>query len=390
MTKPTHEIRALWLIFKRETTYILGNKQQRMVVLVAPFAYAILMSFVYIRHQVTDMPVAVARLEDSSYARQMVRMLEASPKMTIAYQVNSEQEIHELLLEGKVDAGVVIPRDFSLRIKRGEDAHVGAFVNAGSLVAANTASTALNGVIQTFSTGIEVAKLQKNGMSHEKALVAAMPLKLSLKLMFNPGLNYSNFMVPGLFITILQQIILMGLALSMAGERETGSIGELFGISRRADVLFLGKALPYFIVNFLIAEVYMRVFFPMNEIPMEGSWPLMMSFTALFVGAVVALGIWVSSFCKTRLFATQLLMFIAMPSFVLSGFTWPLSAMPEAVQWLSQLLPMTHFVTSFRNIYLAGADLAQVSSAVIALLGFLAANVFLALWGIRRLVKIHG
>ena len=118
MTKPTHEIRALWLIFKRETTYILGNKQQRMVVLVAPFAYAILMSFVYIRHQVTDMPVAVARLEDSSYARQMVRMLEASPKMTIAYQVNSEQEIHELLLEGKVDAGVVLPRTLRARHAR--------------------------------------------------------------------------------------------------------------------------------------------------------------------------------------------------------------------------------------------------------------------------------
>jgi ABC-2 type transport system permease protein len=148
----------------------------------------------------------------------------------------------------------------------------------------------------------------------------------------------------------------------------------------------LGKALPYFLINAVVAEFYLRVLFPLNDIPMEGSWLVAIPFTFLFVMTMVTWGMWVSGFCRTRLFATQALMFVAMPSPVLSGFTWPASGMTWFPRFLGQLLPMTYFVTSFRNIYLANAPFEFVAGSVAALLGFLALNIVLALVVIRWLV----
>ena len=94
-----------------------------------------------------------------------------------------------------------------------------------------------------------------------------------------------------------------------------------------------------------------------------------------------------SALCKTRLFATQALMFVAMPSFILSGFTWPVSAMPEPIAWLSKCLPLSYFVHSFRFIYLADVDFTYISSDFFSLVGFLMLNILLAVVIIRQLVK---
>jgi ABC-2 type transport system permease protein len=381
-------VRAVREIVKREFDFIRTDRRLALTVLVAPILYALLMGAVYINHGANELPVAVAAFDQSAHARQLIRMLEASPKLKITYRAGSEQEIAALIHQGKIDGAVVIPRDFSLRLKRGEDAYIGTFVNASTLIPANTVSSALNNVIQFFSLGVEIAKLQKSGLGHEAAVKAAMPVKLSLRPMFNPSFNYSNFMVPGLFITILQQIILMGMALSFSGERESGTLNRLFGISRQPWEIILGKSIPYLLVGLILAEFYLRVLFPLNDIPITGAWWLTFGFTALFIMTIVSWGLWVSSLCRSRLFATQILMFVAMPSFVLSGFTWPLSAMPEPVRLIGQMLPMTHFISSFRSVYLAGATLQDIYPSVLALILFLGVNLGLAFLGVKRLLTV--
>jgi len=208
--------------------------------------------------------------------------------------------------------------------------------------------------------------------------------------LFNPSFNYSNFLLPGLFMAILQQVILLGLALSWTGEKEDKSLATLVRTSRSPLVLMTGKALPYLVVNFLVAEVFLRLLFPFCDIPMEGSWAVAIPFTALFTLTIVTWGLWVSGLCRTRLFATQLLMFIALPSFVLSGFTWPTRAMPYPIQVLGQMLPLTHFVNGFRNVYLGAAEFRYVADDFAALGLFTLVNIVLSYFVIRRFIVKPG
>jgi len=378
-------VHEIGLIVKREFRQLWGDSRLRSVVFVAPFIYALLFCGVYSQHSLNELPIALLEGEPSAASRQLERMLEASPKLRIATRVFSDAELKDLIFDSSIDAAVIIPSDFSERLKRGKDAYISAYVNAASMVAANTAAKAINEVVATFSAGVELKTLMKKGEHLDSAKQRFMPVKLDLRSLFNPSFNYSNFMVPGLLMAILQQVILLGIALSWTGEKEKGSLPELFAITRSPWKLFVGKMLPYLIVNFVVAEFYLRVLFPLNDIPMEGSWAVAIPYTLLFVFTIVTWGMWVSGLFKTRLFATQALMFVAMPSFVLSGFTWPQQGMPFLFRWMGNLLPMTHFVTGFRSIYLAGAPFRFVAEGFLALGLFSLVNVGLALWVIKRI-----
>lgn len=374
-------------IARREFGTIWTDSRIRSVVLLAPFLYAGLFCLVYLKHTVTELSIAVVQSDPSAPARTLTRMLDMSPKLSIQRHAHSVEELKDLIFDQAIDAAVVIPPDFSKQLKRGRDVHVVAYVNAASMVAANTAAKAINEVVQTFSAGVEMKTLMKKGDALETAKQRFMPVKLDLRSLFNPSFNYSNFMVPGLLIAILQQVILLGVALSWTGEKEFGTLPKLFEISKSPWELLLGKSLPYFLINAVVAEFYLRILFPLNDIPMEGAWYVAIPFTLLFVATVVTWGMWASTLCRTRLFATQALMFVAMPSFVLSGFTWPAEAMTWLPRFLGALLPMTYFVTSFRNIYLAGAPFQYIATSVVILIGFLLLNVALAFYLIRRLVR---
>ena len=289
------------------------------------------------------------------------------------------------MLKGEINGAIAIPGEFSRRIRKGRDIKIPSYVNASTLVQANALGGAFNKVIQTFSAGVEIKAATKKGASATQAREMIMPIKMDLRPMFNPSFNYTDFMIPGILFTILQQVILLGMALTWTGEKEAGTLKELFSLSKSSGVLFLGKMLPYLLINFLIAEIFLRVVFPLNNIPMQGDWILTIAFTLLFTATIVTWGFWVSAFLKTRLFATQVLMFMAMPSFVLSGFTWPLESMPVFMQGLANLLPLTHFVNGFRNIYLANASFDYVQTNFFILTLFLCGNLLLSFIAIRKL-----
>ncbi len=381
----TFNIRQFMTIARRECGLMWNDSRIRSVVFIAPFLYAAIFCLVYINHTVYDMPIAVLQQDRSEAAYKLVRMLDSSSRLVVAEQATSMEDVRDLMLSGKVDAAVVIPSDFARDLKRGHDTVVPAFVNASSMVGANIGGKAINEVVQTFSAGVEILKRMKAGERLASAKETFMPVKLDLRPMFNPSFNYSNFMVPGLLMAILQQVILLGVALSWTGEFERKTVGEVTKISISPLTVLLGKLAPYVGLNFLVALFYLHVLFPLNDIPMEGNWFITIPFTLIFIVTITTWGMWMSALCKTRLFATQVLMFLAMPSFVLSGFTWPAKAMPIVIQWFGKCLPLTYFVNSFRNIYLAAAPFQYIAADFAMLCGFTVMNLVVAYWAISRI-----
>lgn len=377
----------LCAIVRREFYRIWSDSRLRSVILVAPFIYATLFCAVYSQHTLFDIPIAIMQEDFSAPSRILIRMIDANSKLKITKHVRSIEEGKDLMLSGQVEGFIVIPRDFSEKLKKGKDSFVIGFSNATSMVSANMVSTAMNIVVQSFSAGVEIKTLMKKGERLEGAKQRFMPVKLDLRPLFNPGFNYSNFIVPGLLMAILQQVILLGMALSFTAEKEFGTLTELLSMSKSDWKIVVGKALPYLLMNCLVAEIFLRVLFPLNDIPMEGSWILAIPFTFLFVMTIVSWGLWMSAIFKTRLFATQMLMFIAMPSFILSGFTWPHHGMPMVLRGLAHLLPLTYFVNSFRKIYLADVPFRPISGDFLVLGAFCVGNILLSLIAVKRLRK---
>lgn len=382
---------AFWQQFKeiviREFKLILNDSRLRSVVLIAPIIYGILMSAVYWHDTVDEVSIAVVQNDHSQLARNLSRLLDASPKLKVLQNTHHITEAERALMEGSVAGIVVIEEDFSSRIKTGKESRVVAIVDASNLLLANTISNAVLSVTQTISAGVSVEKLKLRGLTHNQALATAMPIRTELRPLFNPQFSYNKFMLPGLLMTVLQQVMLLGLALSWSGERETTSIKSLLSLSSRPWILLSAKAVPYLLIHGLVCGLFIGLFFPASGLNMEGSWLLLIIYTVLFLFAIVTWGMWISIWLPNRLFATQVLMFLAMPSFLLSGYTWPQSAMPEILQKISQLLPLTHFIVGLRRICLGGSDLEMLGTSMIILIAFSLVHISLAWLGIKLLLK---
>ena len=172
------------------------------------------------------------------------------------------------------------------------------------------------------------------------------------------------FLWPGMLATILQQVLLIALALSFAREFERNTfLTEYMPRAHNMVTAILIKCLPYWILSVAIWAMY-GFMFSYFKLPMPNHLAALNFLGILLVISVSFLGILASILLPTQLSATDVLMVIATPSFVISGFTWPLSQMPELVQKIANCIPLTHFLEGFRKIYMLDVGLSDVQPQV--------------------------
>src|SRR5690554_4044598 len=175
------------------------------------------------------------------------------------------------------------------------------------------------------------------------------------------------FLWPGILATVLQQVLLLGLALSFASEFENGTFAELSRRTKSVWVMIAVKVIPYLIMSFGIWILY-YLFTLWFRIPFYENIGTLTLIAGVFVLAVSFIGILVSIMIPNQLKATEVLMVIATPSFILSGFTWPLSQMPTWVVGIANGIPLTHFLKAFRILLIEDGTLAQTSSSIWAMI----------------------
>jgi ABC-2 type transport system permease protein len=192
----------------------------------------------------------------------MIRWLDQHQKVVVTETLADVSQAEALLKKGSIAGYVVFEKDFSQRLKRNEDARVLLFCDATNMVVANTVSAATQGVVQTFSAGLSMNKARKLGAFKEQAQALVSPIRAEIRPLGNPSFSYADFMLPGMLLTVLQQVILLALAFSWAGEKETRSLHELQSLSRRLWVILLGKNLPHFIIHSFWLFFFLNVVLP--------------------------------------------------------------------------------------------------------------------------------
>ncbi|ULQ55308.1 ABC transporter permease [Flavihumibacter rivuli] len=371
-----------WLI-GREFGLFWNNSVMRVLFIGAPILYGLLFGAVYRKGKLTDLPIVVVDEDRSPMSASLIDMLEDNETLTVALVKADKTALHDAMIGLKASTVVMIPEHFEADVLQQRYPEVVVDINTGNIVIANYASKAIQVVLGTFSAGVEIAGLQKRGLAPEVAMTHYEPFKVNYIRYFNKAANYMYFLWPGMLATILQQVLLLVFALSFAQEMETGTFQSvLVPRSGSPFVALLVKLLPYWLMAAVIWLFYgwLHRFF---QVPLSFDIGKVTLLGFLMVVAVSFLGILVSVLIPSQLKATELLMVVATPSFVLSGFTWPLSQMPEWLQWVAAVIPLTHFLEAYRVMAVENGSWSAVKPQVNALLiqlliyGGLA---FLVLW----------
>ncbi|GAB6159295.1 ABC transporter permease [Desulfotomaculum varum] len=369
----------------REWQYIRGNKRLLLIMCFIPTLYILLFGLMYSNHVVKHIKTVVLDYNQTATSRLVIQAFQDSEKFDVVGYAGSEQELRRLLDNRQVTAAVVLPGDLDSNLKKGQGSEVLVIVNGSNMLYSNAVMSAANEIVATLSAGASVKTLEAGqALLPEKAAATALPLKYRLRVWYNPTFNYANFLLLGLACTALQQVILLYMAIAVAREKETGALRELLAAGYRAHHVVLGKMIPYFLLNIISANVVLCLCFTVFQIPFRGHYLLLLLLLAVFILAILTLGIFLSIVCRNELEATQLAMLVAIPSFLFSGFTWPVQSMPLPAKLISGALPLTYLVSDVRDIALMGIGLTQVLPNLLVLAGLFAVLLPASVWCFNR------
>ena len=299
------------------------------------------------------LPTAIVAPVASDMSRSLAAALQNSGYFRLVATDLGEREADERLLRGELQFVVQIPDDFARRVLRGEQPAILVTADATDPSAGGNAIAALER-IAAEALGRDLGRVPG------AAATAAPPFELVVHRRYNPeGLSRYNI-VPGLVGTILTMTMVMLTSLAMTRERERGTMENLLATPARPFEVMVGKILPYVALGYVQLGVIMLAAWALFEVPMVGSFALLMPLIGVFMLANLGVGFTFSTLARNQLQAMQMTFFFFLPSILLSGFMFPFRGMPAWAQTLGEVLPLTHFLRIVRGILLKGSGWAEL------------------------------
>lgn len=376
------------LLLKREFGMFFRNKALLTVFLGAPIAYALIIGSVYKSGKTVDLPIIVVDRDNTPMSQQMIEMLDENEGLKVIKVVAESNDVQSEMIENKAPAVIVIPDRFEASLLQSRYPDVMIYCNTTNMLTANFATKAIQTSLGTFSAGIEMKGLQKRGMPAAQAITKYEPFKQNFVKVFNETGNYFNFMWPAILTVVLQQVILLVTALSIAQEVQNNTFG--IGIAKQtssAIVTVLAKVAPVWVLSIPTIGIY-YLFHVLFNAPLPTEIFNFAVISSLFVAAVSFLGIMISALIPDALKATQYLMLMSAPGFMIGGYTWPLEAMSVPVQFLASILPLTPFLEAFKALLFEHASLNQVQPQmvhmIIQIVVYFIIAIILVKWRIKR------
>jgi ABC-2 type transport system permease protein len=341
----------IWRVAKKELVQLRRDRKFLRMVIFAPIVQMIVFGYVATL-DVKEIPIAVYDQCRSVESREIVDKLTSNGYFLLKGYIFNNEQIDKLLDRDIADAVIVIPPDFSKNLQRGKTAHIQMLVNG---VNSNSASIAANyamNIIMNYSEKILAGKIKNAGASGFAQLVSSRD-----RVWFNPELKSINYMVPGIIALILMVMLVPMTAMSIVREKETGTIDQLNITPLTPLELIIGKIIPFIIIGFIDIALVTFLGLILFGIVMKGSLLLLYFLSVFFIVGSLMLGILISTISDNMTQAFMGSMFVLIPNMMLSGFIFPISSMPQVVQWLTYLIPMRYFLVIIRSIFLKGSGL---------------------------------
>ena len=349
-------------IIRKEFIQIWRDPRTLALVAVIPVMQLLLMGYAATT-DVRNVPLAVFDLDRGPAARSLLEAYRVADHFAIVFETDSMADLLALIEAGKAKAGLVIPPDYSRRFHERDSATVAFLLDGSDPSVASSSLAAAQFIGQEYATQVNLSRLARSGM--EGSFVA--PLQVRTQVLYNPDLISAYFMVPGVIGMILYALTSILTATAVVRERERGTIEQLIVTPIRPWELILGKVLPYVVLAIINTLEVLALGSFIFGVPIRGELGMILLLSGLFLLSGLGIGLLSSTIANTQQEAMLTVWMTLLPSIFLSGFFFPLEAMPRVLQWLSYLIPLRYYLVIIRSLLLKGVGPSALANEILAL-----------------------
>ncbi|PTY04853.1 ABC transporter permease [Opitutaceae bacterium EW11] len=350
-------------ILRKEFRSVFRDPRMRMVIFGVPilqtliFGYAVTMD---VRH----VQLVVVDRDNTPESRALVSRFTGSGYFDALLQTNDERQAQALIDAAKAAAILQVNAGFEENLRAGKPAQVLLTVDGAD---SNTARLVLNySAVITASYGDSIVLDQASRRLGRPVAVGSVDLRP--RAWFNENLESRNYFVPGVMAILVMLISLMLTGMAVVREKEAGTIEQIMVTPIRRTEFIIGKCAPFAVIGFIDVALVTAVGVYWFDIPIRGSFPLLLLGTSFFLLSTLGIGLFISTVSHTQQQAMMTTFFFFFPAMLLSGFIYPIANMPTVVQWLTYLNPLRYFLVIIRSVFLKGVGLGILWPQMLALL----------------------
>ena len=348
---------VIWAVALKELRQIRRDRRSLLILLFIPAFFLFLYGYA-LNFDIRHVALGVQDRDVSPESRELVAAFVRSTYFDQVARVTSDEEASQLMDRGTIRALLVIPEDFSRRLGKGGTAEIQIVINGDN---ANTATTVMR-YVEAVAAEASVRLAPRNGPPR---------IGVAPRVWYNPELRSTLFLVPGLIAYISMITAVVSTALSIVREKESGTMEQIRMAPVSNAAFVLGKTLPYLILSQASVLVVIVAAMALFGLPMRGGWVTLMLVVAVFLVGALGTGLLVSTFAETQQIALQAAMLIAfLPTFMLSGFIFPIASMPTVLQYITTIIPARYFLVALRAVVLKGLGLGALWASMVAMIAY--------------------
>ena len=352
---------SFWSSFIQTFKDVFGDKGVLLMLIIAPIIYGFFYPWPYSSEVVNHVPVGIIDHDNSNLSRTLVRYASASPYLDTERFIN-EQAAKEAIWSDQIAGYMVIPAGLEEQVQSGEQAHVSVLGNGGYFILNKNVQLGFSQAVGTVSAGIKVKKSIAKGAYASTAAQNTQAVPLRIMPLYNQTEGYGAYVVPAVSVIILQQTLLMATAML---------IGTWYEQRRHSTSVrgWLGRIGALSSLSFIVGCFYYGWAFELHHYPRGQNMLGTLLFLALFCPTVATLGCVLGLWFRQRERSMQILIFISLPIFFLSGYPWPADQLPQVLQVIRWLVPTTPAINTSVQLNQMGASVSQVAIGFYALAG---------------------
>jgi ABC-2 type transport system permease protein len=356
---------------RKELRQIVRDRRTLLILVFVPAFFLLLYGYA-LNFDIRHIRLAVEDRDSSPASRAIVSAFVNSTYFDLVATIHSPAEAERLLDLNQARAVLVIPESFGRDLTLGRAAPVQVIVSGDN---ANTATTVIGYATNILrSVGAELIADTREGGAGQAPLIRAEP-----RIWYNPELRSSLFLVPGLIAYIAMITAVTSTALSIVREKEAGTMEQVRMAPIDTFSFVIGKTIPYFAISLASAALIILASMALFGLPMRGNWGALFVALSLFLIGALGTGLLISTVAETQQIAFQMALLISLlPTLMLSGFIFPITSMPPALQAVTYAVPARYFLVALRAIVLKGSELAPLVPQLLALSAYALATLALA------------
>lgn len=362
--------RRLFSLIRKEFIHVIRDPRTLAIMIVMPLFMLIILGYAATT-DIKHLRTAVYDADKTPQSRDLIAAYQTSNYFDIVAYVEKEDDLRYLIDHDDVRSALIIPTGYGRDMAAHKRTDVAFLIDGSDPGVASTVFAASQQVGQAVSLKILEKQLGTT--------VGAMPgVEVRPRVWYNPNLESAHYIIPGIIVIILFLFTTLFTSTSIVRERELGTIEQLIVTPIRPIELVVAKVLPYILVSFFVIVEVLTLGVVVFGVPINGSLPLLLGLCSLFLVTALGIGIFISSVAKTQVEAFLMTFATIMPTIFLSGFYFPIEAMPWPLQLLSYIIPAKYGMIIVRSILLKGVGIEILREQILAILIFTAIIVTLA------------